>query len=341
MSTGPSDPSLTTATQKAASNDRRIQLVGLRKSGYCGHVPKCIYYDRERLPASIHPGSNLPPRGKFQMNGTMSATQSMLRKAQQQTDPITNSVPSVNEIGLGLPTRGAFNARAAASVGATGPKPAGYIGGHEYDGVGIGGAPKAVNNAPFARPFSNNPNGQFGHYAQPTAEVAYLVGGTGGQFASTVSPPRSPTARYYKQVQEHDPKDLGPHPFNIALANNGNAVRHRHVGAGGVCCGSTDPAQYGQFLHHSDSKIHGVPSQLLPHVYKSDGYAPETADETKHNSTLRSRGGADVPSRSASANNGPASGSHIPERLTPFPRYPVLRGPNRMGPRGLETFLSN
>lgn len=333
----PHNPSLSEATQSAASNDRRMQLVGMRKSGYCGHVPKCIYYDRERLPASIHAGSNLPPRGKFQMNGTMSATQSMVRKAQQQNDPINKHVPSVNEIGLGLPARGAFNASTGGSYGE--PKAAGYIGGHDYNGVGIGGAPKAVNNAPLARPFSNSPNGQFGHYSQPS-EGGYLTGGTGGKFASTVSPPRSPTARYYKQAQEHDPTDHGPHPFNLAMQNGGSAVRHRHIGAGGVCCGTTDPTQYGQFLHHNDANIHGVASQLLPHVYKAEAYAPSPNGTNSHNSTLRSSGSA-APSRSASAHNNNNNTAHIPERLTPFPRYPVLRGPNRMGPRGLETFLSN
>lgn len=48
------------------AKDKRLKLVGQRKSGYCGHVPQYVYYDQDLLPCSIHPpklnGSNVPPK---------------------------------------------------------------------------------------------------------------------------------------------------------------------------------------------------------------------------------------------------------------------------------------
>lgn len=40
-----------------SSPDRRRQLVGHKKSGYCGHVPDTVYFDRpEHIEATIHHG---------------------------------------------------------------------------------------------------------------------------------------------------------------------------------------------------------------------------------------------------------------------------------------------
>lgn len=301
----------------AVARDKRLQLVGIRKSGYSGHVPKCIYYDRERLPASIHSGHNIPTRGKLQLDGTFAPTQSMVRERQRQQQQRSGvamgNVPSLSEIGL--PQR-ASSAK----------------GGH---GVGMSGeGPAEMDTTTLSRPFSNNPSGRgaFGHYS---------VDGTTadqGTFTNAVSSPRSPTARYYRQLQEARPGAEG-----LVASRNGGAMRFRHVGAGGVCCGTTPPKQYGHYLHHEDEAIHGAETGLLPHIYGAvDVHRPmnEGNVHAAFNGSLRSGGARDGSAASTRATGGglEASGGR---QLEPFPRYPVLRGPNRMGPRGLETFLTN